>query len=108
MTVYIQDFMNWDGYPPTGKTAYQDSTIHDFDFEKDGIEYFVKSYIEIEYDRYFERADWETPGNDEFYITDLNVEIIKGYKYVKGDEVELTDRELRKIKKYIIEKIEII
>lgn len=108
MTVYIHDFINWDEYPTEGKTTYQDSTVHDFDFQKDGVEYFVKAYINIEYDRYFYPGDWDSSTTDDFDVRKLEVEVLKAYKYNKGDEIELKEREIRKIKNYIIEKIGII
>ena len=41
------------------------------------------------------------------YISELDIEIFKIYKYVNGDEIELKDKEFRKIEKYIIENLEI-
>jgi hypothetical protein len=108
MKIYVEDFPEYDGFPEKGRTRYHDSMVHDLDFEKDGTEYYVKAHVDIEYDRYYDPGDWEDPGEDSIDVINYDYEIIKAYKYVKNDEIELEGKELRKIKNYIIENLEIV
>ena len=66
-----------------------------------------KFHISIKYNRWFYPETYEEPVEDDFEIIESDFEIFKIYKYVNGDEIELKDKEFRKIEKYIIENLEI-
>ena len=107
LRVYISEFPEYDVFPSKGSHSYTDSRVFELEFNIDSIEYFVKFHISIKYNRWFYPETREEPVEDDFEITESDIEIFKIYKYVNGDEIELKDKEFIKIEKYIIENLEI-
>ena len=107
LKIYISEFPDYDDFPIKGLSMYNDSKVFDLEFNIDSIEYFVKFHISIEYNRWFYPETREEPVEDDFEITESDIEIFKIYKYINGDEIELKDKEFRKMEKYIIENLEI-
>lgn len=94
--------------PLKGSGKHTDSMVTELDFEKDGIEYQIKFHIEVDYSRFYQIGDWEQPGEDNVDILDFRIDIIKGWKYIKNDEIELSEKELGKIKEYMNQNLEIL
>ncbi len=107
LRIYISEFPEYDVFPLKGSHSYTDSKVFELEFNIDSIEYFVKCHISIKYNRWFYPETREEPVEDDFEITESDIEIVKIYKYMHGDEIELKDKEFRKMKKYIIENLEI-
>lgn len=108
MIIDISNFPEFDDLPDKGITNHSDSMVNEIEFEKDSIIYFAKVYTEVKYNRYYEPGDWESPGEDTIDITYLSLDPFKIYKYIDGDEIELKDKEFKRIKKYIIENTEVL
>ena len=107
LRIYISEFPEYDEFPSKGLRSYDDSRVFELEFDLNSIEYFVKCHISIKYNRWFYPETREEPVEDDFEITESDIEIFKIYKYMNGDEIELKDKEFRKIEKYIIENLEI-
>ena len=106
--INIWDFPDYERNPDEGKTKHSDSKVFDLLFEKEGTEYEIRTLISIEYDRYVSNGDSHHPGEDYNEVTWFEIETVKGVRYHNDDEIELGEKELRRITKYITETIEFI
>lgn len=108
MEINIYEFPEYENYPAQGITYYQDSRVFDLDFDKDEHFHDVKCLISIDYTRYYTPSNQESPEYDDFEVTEVKVEVIKGVMYKGEDEHILGEKELRRIEKYLTENIQFI
>lgn len=106
--VEIREFPFYETHPREGITPETDSNVFDLEFFKEDYFYEIKSRIVIHYNRYYYDGGPESPIEDYFEVTYLEIEPIKGSVFKGDDEHILGDKELRKITKYLTENIEFI
>jgi len=106
--LYLNEFPFYEKNPREGITLESDSKVFDLEFQKDGHDYEVRALISIVYNRYFSDGDSRHPGEDYAETLEIELDIFKGIMYKGDDEHILGDKELRKIKKYLTENIELI
>lgn len=104
ITVNIKDFLLWGENPEKGQSRVIDSKIMDLYFEKDNQEYDVKTRFEVEYTRYYYPATQESPREDYYEIHFYDIDLIKG----NNDKKELSEKDMRRLREYIIENIEFV
>lgn len=100
----IKDFLLWGQNPNKGETKVLDSKVVDLVFEKDDQEYDIKARIEVEYTRWFLPETYKHPKEDEYTIKFFDVDLIKG----NNNDKELSEKELRRLREYIINNIEFV
>lgn len=106
MTVIkFHELFDYDKSPQRGKHNYYDSKVVELEFDVEGIKHYVKCIIDMHYSRWVHPETAWCPKEDESNIISFKVETIKGTKIVKGDEVILTEKELRKLQTRIEEEI---
>ena len=102
--IEVQSFIGHSDELKNGSNRVLDSKVIDLNFIKDDQEYEVKARIEIEYDRWIYPETRETPREDEVDVKFFDLELIKGH----NDHKELSDKDLRRLREYIINNIEFI
>ena len=101
MKIRFNELLYYEKHPPTGKSIFNDSTVLDLELVKEEITYHVKCHIILEYTRWFYPETFWGPKEDECEIKHFIIETIKGHKYVKEQEIKLTEKELRKLQSQI-------
>lgn len=107
MVIKFNELIDYDQFPQNGKHNYSDSQIVDLEFEVDGISYFIKTHIDVNYSRWIHPETSWCPREDECDLISCKITSIKGTKYHNETETEtvLNDRELRKLQFNIENKI---
>ena len=107
LKVHFEEFPDCEEFPNSGYEYYNDGRVFELEFDVDGKDYMSKIYIDIKYKRWYYKETSDSPKEDECNLISKEVDVIKIYKYVNGDEIILKGKEFKKIEKYIIENIEI-
>ena len=107
LKIKISEFPDYEKFPSKGVSYYTDSKVFELEFETDSIEYLAKFHLSINYNRWYSPQTQDSPEEDDSDLMAFEVEVFKIYKYVDGDEIELKDKEFRKIENFIIENLEL-
>lgn len=107
LKVHFEEFPDYEEFPNSGYEYYNDARVFELEFDVDGKDYMSKMHIGIKYKRWYHKETSDSPKEDECNLISKEVDVIKIYKYVNGDEIILKGKEFKKIEKYIIENLEI-
>lgn len=108
INIQIEDFPEYSIYPERGKFVHSDSSVFDLEFTNDSIDHRVKLLLNIEYERYYEPSDGSLPDEDSTEILSTDYVLIRAWKYLHDDEIEIVDpKEFRRIDRYITENLNI-
>jgi hypothetical protein len=99
----IKDFIGYSYQPLKGNSKIVDSSVCNLSFIKDEQEYDVKALISVEYNRWYSPETPDLPKEDEYDVKFFDIELIKG-----TGEKDLSEKDLRRLREFIIENIEFI
>lgn len=102
--IEVRSFIGHSYELKVGSNKMLDSKVIDLSFIKDDQQYDVKARLEIEYNRWIYPETRETPMEDEVDVKFFDIELIKGH----NDHKELSEKDLRRLRQYIIDNIEFI
>jgi hypothetical protein len=105
MKIKFNELLDFEKHPSQGMSYYNSSKVIDLEFVKDEITYIIKCHLILEYSRWFFAETCWCPKEDDCEIKHFIAEPIKGFKYIKEEEVVLTDKDLRRLLPYIEKEI---
>jgi hypothetical protein len=104
ITIDIKEFPEYETFPEKGDHMVVDSKVVNLCFEKDNQEYDILARIEVEYQRWYAYATQEVPEWNGYEVKYFDIDLIKGH----DNDKDLSDKDLRRLRQYIVDNIEFI